>query len=211
MGAIDLQHATHCPDAERKRLGNFAKRLPYTTRPDGTIVCVYATVHEFREGARIIRMPEKFFPYGLAVIIVDKQSRNAVAVGLINRSGVAPAQYANGVPQYNSVHPVAVAVHEGVIDDNVVFLPGAGMGFRNLDAIKLVARIQCKPVQFIAIREDVAAVFVFGGLLGFGIPVRIKVEIAAVVGCFPETLDFAGLSEFVKPTYKNKAFTGRFF
>ena len=65
MGAIDLQQATRGIDAERKRLGNFAKRLPYTTRPDGTIVCVYATVYEFWESARIIRMPEKFFPYGL--------------------------------------------------------------------------------------------------------------------------------------------------
>ena len=104
-----------------------------------------------------------------------------MVVSIINRSSVAPAQYANVVPQNNSVHPVAVGVHKGFVDDNVVLLPGAGVGFRNFGAIELVARVQRKPVQFIAIRDDVATVFVLGGLLGLGVPVCIKVEIAAVV------------------------------
>ena len=134
-----------------------------------------------------------------------------MVVGIINRGRVASAQNTNRVPQNNSVHPIAVGIHKGFVDDNVVFLPGTGVGFSNFGAIEFVARVECEPVEFFAICDDVTTVFVCGWLLGFGVPMRVKVEIMAVVGRLRKTRYVVGIGELVKPTCKNEAFTGWFF
>ena len=73
LGSIDLQCVACSSDAERRHLGNRMKRLPWNfIRPNGSIVCVYAAIQEIWEGALTIRMPEKFFPYRLTVIVVDE-------------------------------------------------------------------------------------------------------------------------------------------
>ena len=61
-----------------------------------------------------------------------------MVIGIINQS-IARTQYTNGLPQYNSIYPIAVGIYKSFIDDNIIFLSGARLGFCNFDAIEFVA------------------------------------------------------------------------
>ena len=51
-----------------------------------------------------------------------------MVVCIINQS-IACTLYTDVLPQYNSVHPIAVSIYKCLVDDNVVFFARRRAGF----------------------------------------------------------------------------------